>query len=70
MPQVSKIIRSRDEWRCKAVQRGDEIREHRKTQKRNQKKIENLKLQIDAMEQAAGDKKNGYSLQPPHELLR
>lgn len=57
MPQLSKIIRSRDDWREKAVQRADEIREHRKTHKRHQKKIAEIKQQINELQQAAEDTK-------------
>ena len=63
MLQRSKIIRSRDEWKRKAVQRADEIREHRKTQKRYQRKIAQLKADISAWEQATEEKKT--SSQPP-----
>jgi len=31
MPQMSKIIHSRNEWREKAVQRANEIREYRQS---------------------------------------
>lgn len=59
MLQKSKILRSRDEWKSKAVQRSAEIREHRKIQKRYQTKIAELKMQIDEMkEQADESKKN------------
>jgi|LakMenEpi03Aug12_release.lakeMendotaPanAssembly.Ray.scaffolds.fasta_scaffold5876320_1 hypothetical protein len=57
MPQLSKIIRSRDDWREKAVQRADEIREHRKTHKRHQKKIAEIKQQLNELQQAAEDTK-------------
>lgn len=59
MLQKSKILRSRDEWKSKAVQRSCEIREHRKTQKRYQTKIAELRMQIDEMKvQADESKKN------------
>jgi hypothetical protein len=57
MLQLSKIIRSRDDWKRKAVQRANEIRELRKTKKRYQEKIAELKVQIKTMEQAAEDEK-------------
>jgi uncharacterized coiled-coil DUF342 family protein len=61
MLQLSKIIRSRDDWREKAVQRADEIREHRKTHKRHLKKIVEIKQQLNELQQAAEDtKKNLY----------
>lgn len=70
MPQLSKLLQSRDEWKCKAVQRGDEIRERRKSQKRYQETIAELKSQVRAMEQADADKKNGASGQPTQTSLR
>jgi len=57
MLQMSKIIQSRDDWKSKAVQRANEIRELRKTQKRYQKKIAELKRQLNTIEQAVEDKK-------------
>jgi len=58
MPQASKILQSRDEWRSKAVRRADEIREHRKSQRRYQEKIAQLKAQVRAMESFDEGKKN------------
>ena len=46
MPQKSKLLQSRDEWKRKAVQRSDELREQRKALKRNQAKIAELKIQL------------------------
>ena len=60
MPQLSKLIRSRDDWRTKAVRRADENREHRKTIKRHQEQIAEIKRQLNALQQAAEDTK-----QPP-----
>jgi len=57
MPQLSKLIRSRDDWRAKAVQRADEIREHRKTNKRHQEQIADIKRQLTALQQIAEDNK-------------
>jgi uncharacterized coiled-coil DUF342 family protein len=57
MPQLSKLIQSRDEWRNKAVLRATEIREHRKTEKRYKEKLAELKKQIDELNQAAEDTK-------------
>ena len=45
MPQMSKILHSRDEWKKKATERADEIREFRKTQNRHLEKIAELKRQ-------------------------
>lgn len=56
MLQYSKVVNSRDEWRRKAVQRAEEIREHRKTHKRHQQKIAQLKAQVSALEETV--KKN------------
>lgn len=58
MVQRSKLLRSRDEWKSKAIKRGYEVREHRKTQKRYQEKIAELKIQLQVMEQTKEDKKN------------
>jgi hypothetical protein len=61
MPQLSKLIRSRDDWRTKAVRRADEIREHRKTHKRNQEQLAELKRQLKYLQQAAEDNKKNPS---------
>lgn len=61
MPQLSKIIRSRDDWREKAVQRADEIREHRKTHKRHQEQIAEIKQQLNELKHAAEDTKKKFS---------
>ncbi len=68
MLQRSKIIRSRDEWKHKAVQRAGEIREHRKTQRRYQQKIAQLKAEIWALDQRAEVKKT--NLNPPRPGIR
>jgi hypothetical protein len=54
MPQRSKLIRSRDEWKNKAVSRADKIRECRKTEKRLKGKIAELKRRVEELKQAAG----------------
>jgi len=61
MLQMSKIVRSRDPWKCKAVQRADELREQRKSKKRDQEKITALKARLCAMEHMNEDKKNASS---------
>jgi uncharacterized coiled-coil DUF342 family protein len=62
MYQLSKLIRSRDDWRKKAVQRADEIREHRKTIKRHQEQIAEAKRQLDLLQQGIEvNKKNTRS---------
>jgi hypothetical protein len=63
MLQYSKIIRSRDEWKLKAVQRAEEIREHRKAQRRYRQRIAELQAEVRALEQTAEVKKT--PVQPP-----
>ena len=55
---MSKLIKSRDEWKSKAVLRANEIREYIKTTKRHQEKIRELKEQLAEVEPADSDKKN------------
>ena len=50
MPQLSKLISSRDIWKEKAVIRANEIREFRKTKKRQQDKIAELKAEINSLQ--------------------
>lgn len=57
MLQISKLLGSREEWKNKAVQRGEEIREYRKTKKRHQAQISELKAQIAQLELTTQDKK-------------
>jgi hypothetical protein len=57
MLQYSKVVKSRDESKNKAVQRADDIREHRKAKKRYLETIVKLKEQIILMEQVSGGKK-------------
>jgi len=45
MPQISKILNSRDEWKNKAIERAAELRELRKSQQRHLEKIADLKRQ-------------------------
>jgi len=59
MLQRSKLISSRDEWKSKAVQRADEIRELKKTRKRLKEKIAELKAEnLTAKQTPERDKKN------------
>lgn len=58
MLQNSKVLQSRNEWRVKAIQRANENREHRKNEKRYQKKICELKAQLKVTKQVDADKKN------------
>ena len=69
MLQHSKILRSRDEWKLKAVQRAEEIREHRKAQRRYRQKIAQLQSEIRALEQTAEVKKTPWDPPRPGILL-
>ena len=55
---MSKILKSRDEWKNKAVERATEIREFRKTQKRHLEKIAELKRQHSQLELVIEEKKH------------
>jgi prefoldin subunit 5 len=55
--QQSKLLRSRDEWREKAIERADEIREYRKSENRHQKTIGELKQTVKNLQQELEDKK-------------
>lgn len=57
MLQYSKVLKSRDDWKNKAVQRADDIREHRKARKRYLETIAELRAKIILMEQVSEDKK-------------
>jgi hypothetical protein len=60
--QHSKIVQSRHDWRRKAVQRAEKMRDYRKSQKRHQEKIAELQEQITEMEQSLEKKlTNNYS---------
>ena len=63
MVQRSKLVQSRDEWKAKAIKRAYEVRENRKTQKRYQEKIAELKAQLQIKKQTLVDKKNADSKQ-------
>lgn len=69
MLQHSKIVRSRDDWKRKAVQRAEKIREGRKTERRYQQKIAQLKAEISALEQVATGKKTNADPPQPRMLL-
>lgn len=58
MPQLSKLIRSRKNWKSKASQRANENREYRKQAKRHRRKIAELKMQINDIKCTNKDKKN------------
>ena len=57
MLQTSKIIKSREDWKKKAIQRGYEIREFRKNQKRHQETIAELKRANRKLMRSVDDKK-------------
>ncbi len=57
MPQLSKLIRSRDDWRSKAILRANQIREHRKTHKQNREQIAEFKRLLKELQQAAEEAK-------------
>jgi hypothetical protein len=57
MPQISKILNSRDEWKNKAIERAAELRELRKSQQRHLEKIANLKRQNCQLERLVEEKK-------------
>jgi len=46
MLQSSKIYQSRNDWRVKAVERADKIREYRKTTERHKQTILELKQEL------------------------
>jgi hypothetical protein len=46
MLQTSKLYQARNDWREKAMERADELREHRKTIKRHKQKILEQKEEI------------------------
>jgi flagellar motility protein MotE (MotC chaperone) len=55
--QQSKILRSLEGWREKAIKRADDNREYRKTEARHQKTIRELKQTIKGLQQELEDKK-------------
>jgi len=57
MLQQSKLLQSRDEWKFKAVQRANEIRERKKTEKRNKETILELKNKNDELNKIIEDSK-------------
>jgi hypothetical protein len=57
MLQQSKLLQSRDEWKFKAVQRANEIRERKKTEKRNKETILELKKANDELNKIIEDSK-------------
>jgi len=53
MTQLSKVVKSRDEWRSKAIRRADELREQRKADGRHRESIAELKLQVERLKQSS-----------------
>jgi hypothetical protein len=51
MLQPSKLLKSRNEWREKAIKRADEQREQRKVSKRHRETIAELKVKIEELKQ-------------------
>ena len=66
MLQYSKVLRGRDEWKAKAIVRGNENREHRKAIRDYRHKIKALKDQNKALveKQMEYSEKNGTPLRP------
>ena len=58
MLQNSKILKSRNEWKEKAINRALENREHRKTNNRHKQTISQLKKEIIELKQKVKLKKN------------
>jgi hypothetical protein len=53
MPQLSKVVKSRDEWRSKAIRRAEELREQRKADRRHRELIAELKFEVESLKQSA-----------------
>lgn len=51
MLQTSKLYQARNDWRKKAIERADEIREYRKTTKRHKETISELKEELKKIKQ-------------------
>ena len=63
MLQYSKVIKSRDDWRNKAIKRADENREHRKAKKRDLEIIAELKTKYNMLEQELEEQEKKLSKQ-------
>lgn len=57
MLQMSKILRSRNEWKDKAMLRANELREQKKAQKRHLRKIAEIKAELKILKTPDGKKK-------------
>jgi len=53
MTQLSKVLKSRDEWRSKAIRRAEELRDHRKADRRHRESIAELKLEAESLRQSS-----------------
>ena len=62
MLQLSKIIKSRNLWKDKAIVRANVLREARKTQKRYQRKIAELKQENKRLQEEIREKKTPKSM--------
>ena len=52
MLQYSKILRGRDEWKAKAIVRGNDCREYRKTLNRYRQRVSELDAQVKRLKAA------------------
>lgn len=57
MLQMSKILRSRADWKDKATQLANELREYRKERKRHLARIAELQTQLNTLETHESEKK-------------
>jgi uncharacterized protein YlxW (UPF0749 family) len=51
MTQLSKVVKSRDEWRSKAIRRAEELREQRKADRRHRESIAELKSEVESLKE-------------------
>jgi uncharacterized protein YlxW (UPF0749 family) len=52
MTQLSKVLKSRDEWRSKAIRRAEDLREQRKANRRHRGSIAELKSEVESLRQS------------------
>jgi hypothetical protein len=57
MHKVSRLRRSRDRWKSKAVERAEQLRESRKATARDRQRIASLQAQVATLEQQVGREK-------------
>lgn len=57
MTQLSKVLKSRDAWRDKAIRRAEILRDSRKAKKRHQRMISDLKAEKKALQDTLEEKK-------------